>query len=552
MATPIDPGKIPYVTCSDGAGNEWGGPVDLAGIRDGALTLASLAAGIRQGGKDVVAAWAKIDAGYVGPGDETVYTAMAPVAPGTDTIATNLETVSSAVTRFADDIEPIILALACIHAEALTLRAKIDSFVPHAVFSDRTTEEQAKGMPGLGEFFDGAGHLIGYQANTWDQDAGLFWANEDLIGRATEQVAKYQQAERDCANKIDAVVGGKQYVAWSATMDQANLPAVYGWADDSLPGAGLPWGDPGQMAVPQGNWVGGIGHFFDALWGAGAGTVAGVFALTGLLGDQAQTQAMLGLYDLLAAVDGSGDAPIIVQDPATGQYTTESRRQYLIDLGKSMIDWDDWSTDPGTAAGEALFNVGTILLPAGLGVAAKFADVARAADIAADATDATRAVTTAADAQRAIDAAQVADAADATHAATVVDGTTTAARTIDVVGDVSDPGRAIDLGTTPHATDPGVHGADSPDPGGSPGNGTGTHGAGWHRRSGHGAYGRRGAIGWIVASPRRDPHDHAAMGDHATNARAGRASGRFGGAAGLADCEGRGLVLSEKPRASTV
>ena len=132
MATAIDPDKIPYVTCYDGFGTPWPTAVDLWGIRYDANTMLGLVAAVKQGGQDTVNAWAKINAGYAGPGAEVVYNAMAPVGPDTETIASNLQEMCAALGRFADDVEPILASLTVIYSEAVALKVDIGRFRPYA------------------------------------------------------------------------------------------------------------------------------------------------------------------------------------------------------------------------------------------------------------------------------------------------------------------------------------------------------------------------------------------------------------------------------------
>ena len=460
MATAIDPDKIPYVTCHDGFGTPWPTAVDLWGIRYDANTMLTLAAAVKQGGQDTVNAWAKINAGYTGPDAEVVYNAMAPVGPDTETIASNLQEMCAALGRFADDVEPVLASLTTIYSEAVALKVDIGRFRPYVSHQSRRTAEQIElGIPFM-VVFDLVGMMIGYQINTWDQDTDLVRRNNDLIARVAANVAAFQQAERDCANRITALFGGTQYVGWSASMGTAGLPGnVYGYGVGSLPTFGLPWGDPvDRVDSAQTKIVRFLGNMIDSAVLTTGHVIGSIVVLpvqlVGGMGPEQQKQALLGLYNLLATVHQG--MPILVYDPATGAVTPTDRGQYLTDLGKSLVAWDKWGTDPGTAFGEAAVNIGSFIVPGGAvakgGAAAKAGAGARTAEaaIAAERTAAASRVTAVARAaEEATAAARTAGVAgDLTRTVDVVSDTTRTAiaagdtaRVVDIVGDTT---RTID------------------------------------------------------------------------------------------------------------
>ena len=463
MATTIDPDKIPYVTCYDGFGTPWPTAVDLWGIRYDANTMLGLAAAVKQGGQDTVNAWAKINTGYTGPDAEVVYNAMAPVGPDTETIASNLQEMCAALGRFADDVEPVLASLTTIYSdEAVALKVDIGNFRPYVSHQSRRTGEQLLwGIPFLSEVFDIFGNMIGYRIEAWDQDTDLVRRNNDLIARVTANVAAYQQAERDCANRINALFSGTQYVPWSASMGTADLPGnVYGYGTDSLPTTGLPWGDPvDRVDSGQTKGVRFLTNMSDALGAAAGQTIATTLLLpmsvSGGMGAEEQKQTVVGIYNLLVAIGGNEDTPVVLYDPVTGQVTTQTRVEYQIELGKSMIGWDQWSTDPGTAAGTALFNVGSLIIP--FAVPAKAGSAARAASAVEEASAASRAAATvraaeeAAAAQRAAATARTVDtAADATRTAVVAGDT---ARAVDIVGDAARAADGVGAATTTRTVD---------------------------------------------------------------------------------------------------
>ena len=65
----------------------------------------------------------------------------------------------------------------------------------------------------------------------------------------------------------------------------------------------------------------------------------------------------------MAAFGGGGFLPQEVRD------FKAQADEAALNTGKALIAWDKWADDPGTALGESVFNVGTILIPAGAAIA---------------------------------------------------------------------------------------------------------------------------------------------------------------------------------------
>ena len=422
--------------------------------------------------------------------------------PGTSAIRPSVVAAGGSFTgsgqvRFADDVEPVLASLTVIHSEAVALKVDIGRFRPYTSHESRRTAEQILIGGLVGEVFDWLGNMIGYRIEAWDQDLDLVRRNNDLIARVASNVAAYQQAERDCANRINALFGGTQYVAWSASMGTANLPGnVYGYGAGSLPTIGLPWGDPvDRTDSGQTKAVRFFGNMLDGIAASAVETVVALVMLpvqlTGLAGPQQQKQAAYGLLNL-AVIIGSKpyqDTQVFLYDPVTDTVTRGNRYLYTMELGKAFLAWDEWGKDPGTAAGTVVFNIGSFFIPGGAavkggsaaakagagarvvggaakaeeaaGAAARSTAVARAAE---EATAAARTVGVAGDLTRTVDivsdttrtaiaAADTARVADiVTDTTRTIDAATQTARTVDAVGDtartvdsVGDAARTADL-----------------------------------------------------------------------------------------------------------
>ena len=457
----VVPDEIPYV------GGVYGAPVDPGVIHADAAGLRGLAGDLRSAGEDTVQAWSGITSWYHGPSEEVVWEAMLPVGPATDGMASRSEEVASAVEGFADEITPIVTALTQVKVEAEALVADIEGFTPYTRHDWRRVWEA-----GLWDkarvISDLVGAVVGIQIQEWDQDPDLIDSNDDLVRRINDQVAQYEQAERRCANRINAVYGGTQWHEYGAGSEAEGVSSSYGWDESALDGSDEPWGAPVGVAesgvtkailfVPD--LIAGVSDGVSGIAGGLLSLVAGLSGVsleqgtvlddeTGVqVGDmkvvwswQTSDQTGENLLDtavgLIMGVDPlntvGGQAVVPVYDFTTGQWSSPTGGQITTGVGKSVVAWDQWGTDPGEAVGETVVSVGSFLIP-GVGVAGKTGDTAKFAEVAGD---------TAKTLDAAEDAAKLGDTAVDT--ATVSDATKLAeAETISQAGDAVDTVKATD------------------------------------------------------------------------------------------------------------
>jgi len=440
MTDHVDPNLIPYVNAVDG-----GSVVDLTSVRSAVTKMNSIAATVRTSGQDVVDAWAKISACYSGPGDVTVWSAMAPVGPDTDTLAGGFETVASAVKAFADEVAPIITALQGLKARAELLVYDIKHFTPyvrHDWGAMLSHEALASGV--VGEAWRAVVTAAGTDINEWDQDPDLVKRNNDLVKDINHQVVLYEDAERTCANKIDALFGGTQWHAWGATDKMADTDSSYGYDENALGQMDTPWGQTvdrsescqewttmfvpnflGGLEMGAEDMVIGLGSLLLGLYGYSVeqgtllpgeyGFSVGGYKITSSWQYAAQTWE--GLLDLVAGLGtgllpGTGFLPIPSYNFTTGTWSSTTGYQTTLNVLKSMISWDEFGKDPGTALGKAVFNIGMFFIPggeatSGLDAAKGAGETLDAAKFGEDAADAGKG------ADEALDAGKGAEAADA-------------------------------------------------------------------------------------------------------------------------------------------
>jgi hypothetical protein len=371
MTAHIDPSAIP------------GDQLDPDASESAAGSMRTVGQAVSDQGGTVVSTWQGLAAHYEAPEAATLFSVMDPVKTNAETFGTNVGTVASALTSFAEEIRPI-------KAELASLRAQAYEFVNTTVANgvDKTTY---------------AGRAGAVETHVdWDEDQDAIDRNNGLISAVNHQMTLLWAAERSCANKIYDIIGFPHIEA--ASQDNPN-----GYGVNEIPdGADMPWGKKAERKESCGEKaIEGVGHFVwdgvivGGLWGTvkGLGTlVLGYNPNTGewFSGDAYKAAwsnlGMLGVGLLTTGVAG----PALTTMPGPVGDFFRKGQQTLIEAGKSMIAWDKWKDDPAAAAGESVFNIGTLIIPGaggvsavktGTGVAAKSIRVAaRVADVVDPAT----------------------------------------------------------------------------------------------------------------------------------------------------------------------
>ncbi|MEU1211267.1 hypothetical protein ABZ424_02140 [Streptomyces sp. NPDC005790] len=203
----------------------------------------------------------------------------------------------------------------------------------------------------------------------WREDGDLIEENNDRRDEIRETLAAFQAAERDCHNKIVALVCGVPLKAH----DGSESKHQYGYDAETLEHVkGLPWGDPLVESTPgwqvwEHAWDFTKGFFVDGVWG----TVKGLGTLVGFDGWDAAGQAWKGLAQLATGVAISLSPVAAVQfwtakDEDLPTWLRESRTA-VKETGKALIAYDQWGENPARAAGAVTFNVVTTVFTGGTG-----------------------------------------------------------------------------------------------------------------------------------------------------------------------------------------
>lgn len=338
MPEPVNPSGIP------GAG------LDPDAVEAAADGFGDVGENVSTGGGAIVTSWQRIAAHYDAPERETLFGVMDPVKTIAEGVGDDLRGVRVALRAFAEEVRPIKAELDRLRREAAAFVARVSGGV-----------EEKVPMRG--------GHLT--RSYEWHEHDETVQENNELIRRVNDQVERLWAAERACANAIYGLIGHARLEAASE-----DNPDGYG-VDDIPDGAELPWGATVEEPEDCGDHVKGFvwdGVVMGGIWG----TVEGLGALT--FGYNPQTGewfdgdtyaagwSNLGYLAVGLAVSSSPIGVGLSFSPGPVGDFVRKGQEALVATGKGIIAYDKWGEDPAEAAGEAIFNVATIVIPAGAAV----------------------------------------------------------------------------------------------------------------------------------------------------------------------------------------
>lgn len=307
-ASGINPSAIP------------GDELDPDAVEAAARALAADGAAVRDAGADVLQDWRGLALHYEAPEAPRLFSVMDPVETNARRFGDDVESVAGALRAYAEEIRPIKASLAAVRADAWGFR------------SDIASEPE------------------------WEYDQDLVDRNTALVARVNTLQVRLWEAERRCANAIRALYGAP---AWRAATAEGD-PRGYG-VDEIPTDAAMPWGSDVQrkdhcpksaaVGVKRFVWDGVV---VDGLWG----TVTGLGLLVGIDGSGWSWETMSSSWVGMGSLIGYSG----------GEWSWGNAGDAWTALGKGLIAYDTWDEDPARAAGGAVFNLATILIPAGAAV----------------------------------------------------------------------------------------------------------------------------------------------------------------------------------------
>ncbi|MFF9895454.1 YwqJ-related putative deaminase [Streptomyces longispororuber] len=323
----IDPNGIPQFTG------------DLEQLERDVSDLRREASQFRDAGGDVHSEFQGLSAFYEAPEAEQLFASTKPVQTKTDAFADDLEKVAQALSDYAGDVRPLVEKLKQLQIEA------------SAFYIDEVSTD-----------------------DDWRKDDDKVKHNNRLIDEVNAATQAFHKAERDCHNKITALVDG---IKLEPSGNGEQSCGTYGFTDEVLDSAEeLPWGAKAERDYDGIEWFThqakevGKGFLVDGVIGTGK-------ALKTLFGGDgwgAAGEAWTNLAKLSVGVTLSlGPAASVfwmAKDEQLPGWLRDSRRA-VVETGKGLIAYDQWSKNPARAGGLVGFNALTIVATRGAGSAAK-------------------------------------------------------------------------------------------------------------------------------------------------------------------------------------
>ena len=338
-------------------------PGDMDALAGHAAALGGVGSDFAGTGAQVNAIWQGLGGVYDAPEAAQLLAATAPVQTLSASVGHDIGTVATVLSVYAAEVREIKTQLTVLSSQA-------SAFVDENGGSD-----------------------------DWCTDDAKVERNKSLVEGVNAQLAAFSEAQRRCANAINALYGGPQYTADNG--DGQHQPGEHGYTADQLNTAAradgvLPWGSVDER---DRGLLGDIGAFCGGIKDGAVGFVTGLGALIGrdpTTGGWSWATAGtawqgLGTFALAVGVYAVPGGMQLDQAIGIPGFDRGAMGDTLLTAGKSIIAYDEWGNDPARAAGMATFNVvsaivGTKGATAGLRTAGTAAQGSRVAAVSATGT----------------------------------------------------------------------------------------------------------------------------------------------------------------------
>jgi hypothetical protein len=313
----IEPGGIPTI------------PGDMEALAGHAAALRGVGSDFATTGQRINTTWQGLRGVYYAPEAGQLLAAIAPVQAISASVGEDIGTLAGALVSYADEVRRI-------QDQLVSLRSQAGEFITSVAGDD-----------------------------DWTSDGDKVDRNNQLISAVNAQMAAFFDAQRRCANTINALYGGQQYRVDNG--DGQLSRGEYGYPTDYLGAAAgqdkaLPWG---KSEEKDRGLLGDVGAFFGGIKDGAVGFVTGLGALigrdptTGQWSWSTAGTAWKGLGTLVLAagvyaVPGGMQLDQTIGLPGLGH---GALGEILTNAGKSIIAYDEWGKDPARAAGTATFNI---------------------------------------------------------------------------------------------------------------------------------------------------------------------------------------------------
>ncbi|MBB6174847.1 hypothetical protein HNR23_004907 [Nocardiopsis mwathae] len=306
---------------------------------------------VAQAGQDIKSSWQALAGVYSAPESDELVSAINPVATTGDEFSDAMGKVGEALQDFAEKAGKIKKKL-------LSLQSEARIFV----------------------------HDVASQED-WRSEPDNVTKHNDLIDQVGSRTVAYQNAERECANKITGVFGGTTFVPQGGTQCKPGEVA-YGAAwwvlGEDTPTA---WGSPQKVDHPWyvDAWDGGV----DIAVGVGefAGGATGLYGRNGWASNPWEMFDNYGYFRYEVAKGVAGLVGVRIEDdPAGGANVEVTSRgetwEAWKELGNSIVPVSEWDERPGYTVVQGAVNLGLMAF-GGVGAVKSAAQGAKGAAAAA-------------------------------------------------------------------------------------------------------------------------------------------------------------------------
>ncbi|MEU1899070.1 hypothetical protein ABZ512_11870 [Nocardiopsis dassonvillei] len=283
-------------------------------------------------GGDIKSAWAGLSSCYSAPEAETLYAVVDPVATDGGKVETSFDKAASALETFAEAVRDI-------QGKWATLETDSYAFLNSIEGDDDWREADG--------FIDS---LLGRESEKVGQ-------HQALLDRADTLRREYEEAERACANAINADIPDRtNFVAGDGDGESAPGEFEHGY-DGYLGDVAMAWGGP--METDHGWWVdagAAVGDFFVGI-AEDVGGITGMYSSEGWFemswGD-AMWEYHEGNLQSLASLAGMYDS----ESDSWGWSGWDTVGNAWKDAAHAVVPWEEWGERPGYVIGTALLNIG--------------------------------------------------------------------------------------------------------------------------------------------------------------------------------------------------
>lgn len=289
-------------------------------------------------GADIKSGWSGLSGIYTAPESETLFTAVDSVATDGEAVETSTGKAATALETFAEAVREVKRKWTTLTSDSYTFLNSID-----------TSSDDWKQADGFWN------RLVGNESDKVAE-------HQALLDRADALRREYEQAERDCANGINAGIPDRtNFVSANADGSGPGANEYQHGFDGYLGDVDMAWG--GSMETDHGWWVDAGSAVKDFTVGIAedVGGFVGIHNSEGWFqgswgdnlweyheGNLQSAASLVGMYD--AENDSWGFQ--------SWERTADIAGGAWKDAAHAVVPWEEWGERPGYVIGTALLNIG--------------------------------------------------------------------------------------------------------------------------------------------------------------------------------------------------